>query len=292
MKPAKSLNEMVKLMESRGLAVPDHAGMCRILFDSNYYRLSGYFRAFQNDPAHGDNDFKPGVSVSDFLKPYRLDTELRSMILRGTALIELTVRSRFAYLIARNGGAYTYTDIDSYEPITNRKGVELRASLVTNIRKWMDMSNEVCIRHYRKANEPVPIWAAVETMPFDTVSRMLSLHKDTAALKDLYRSLGVRTNLRTASEIIHAMVYLRNLCSHHSRLWHREMVIVPPVTRDMRRRYPDFDYEQRSVAQALIALFYLADEINGNDSYSEELIDFLARHPRYDNGIHHPLHWE
>ncbi|OXN00369.1 Abi family protein [Bifidobacterium vansinderenii] len=292
MKPAKNLDEMIELMKSRGLTVPDHDAMRRILFDSNYYRLSGYFRAFQNDPAHGDNDFKSDVTTADFLEPYRLDGELRPKILRGTALVELTVRSRFAYLVAQHGGAYSYADIDSYEPITNRKDVELRTSLISNIRKWMDISNEVCIRHYRKVGEPVPIWAAVETLPFDTVSRMLSLHRDTSALKELYRSLGIRTNLRTASEIIHAMVYLRNLCSHHSRLWHREMVIVPPVTRDMRRRYPDFNYEQRSVAQSLIALFYLADEINGDDSYSDELIDFLSEQHRYGDGIRHSLHWE
>lgn len=174
MKPAKSLDKMIGLMESRGLTVPDYDEMRRILFDSNYYRLSGYFRAFQNDPAHGDNNFKSGVAATDFLEPYRLDGELRT-------------------------------------------------SLVANIR---------------------------------------------------------------------AMVYLHNLCSHHGRLWHREMVIVPPVTRDMRRQYPNFDYEQKSVAQALIALFYLADEINGNDSYSDGLIDFLSKHHHYDDGIHHPLHWE
>ncbi|WP_238548483.1 Abi family protein [Bifidobacterium biavatii] len=288
----KNLDEMIELMESRGLTVPDHDAMRRILFDSNYYRLSGYFRAFQNDPAHGDNDFKPNVNVSDFLEPYRLDSELRPMILRGTALIELTVRSRFEYLVAQNGGAYSYADIDSYESITNRKGVELRISLVANIRKWMDMSNEVCIRHYRKAGEPVPIWAAVETMPFDTVSRMLSLHRDTAALKELYRSLGVRTNLRTASEIIHAMVYLRNLCSHHSRLWHREMVIVPPVTKDMRERYPSLVYEGRSVAQALIALLYLVDEINRDDSYSTRMLTFLKANTDYTTRLMQPLHWE
>lgn len=292
MKPAKTLDEMIDLMELRGLIVADRTILRDILFNSNYYRLSGYFRAFQKDPAHGDNDFRPDVTVTDFLEPYQLDVELRSMILRGTALIELTVRSRFAYLVARSGGAYTYMDIDSYEPITNRKGVELRTSLVTNIRKWMDVSNEVCIRHYQKADEPVPIWAAVETMPFDTVSRMLSLHRDTVSLKELYRSLGIRTNLRTASEIIHAMVYLRNLCSHHSRLWHREMVIVPPIPRDMRRRYPHFDYEQRSVAQALIVLFYLVDEINGDNSYSAKCIEFLSQQHHYDDGIHHPLHWE
>lgn len=292
MKPAKSLDEMVDLMESRGLSVPDRDGMRRILFNANYYRLSGYFRAFQNDPARGDNDFRPGVCAADFLEPYRLDCELRSVILRGTALVELTVRSRFAYLVARNGGAYSYMSLDSYESVVNRKGAELRLSLVSNIAKWMDMSSEVCIRHYRRTGEPVPIWAAVEILPFDTVSRMISLHRDTAALRELYHSLGVRANLRTSSEIIHAMVYLRNLCSHHSRLWHREMVIVPPVTRVMRRRYPDFGYEQRSVAQALIALFYLVDGINADDSYSGGIRGFLSRNHDYAEGVRHPLHWE
>lgn len=129
-------------------------------------------------------------------------------------------------------------------------------------------------------------------MPFDTVSRMLGLHRDTAALRELYHSLGVRANLRASSEIIHAMVYLRNLCSHHSRLWHREMVIVPPVTRAMRLRYPDFGYGQRSVAQALIALFYLADAINADDSYSVGIRGFLSRNRDYAQGVRHPLHWE
>lgn len=292
MKPPKTLDEMIELMESRGLVIDDRERMRQILFDSNYYRLSGYFRAFQNDPAHGDNDFLSGTTTADFLEPYRLDVELRSLILRGTGLVELTVRSRFAYLISVDGGAYSYMDAESYEPATNRKGVELRSSLVSNIRKWLDLSSEVCIRHYRAAGEPVPIWAAVETMPFDTVSRMLGLHSDTKALKGVYRSLGVRTNLRSASEIIHAMVYLRNLCSHHSRLWHREMVIVPPVTKDMRRRFPDFTYEGKSVAQSLIALMYLVDEINGGDAYSSSVISFLNRHAEYSAGLRRPLHWE
>lgn len=291
-KPALTLEGLVSLMESRGLAVSDRETLKRILFDANYYRLSGYFRVFQNDPAHGDNGFQPGTRDIDFLEPYRLDGELRSLVLRGTAVVELTVRSRFAYLVARDGGAYTYMDADSYQPARNRKGTELRKGLVANMRKWMDMSSEVCMRHYRSRNEPVPIWAAVEAMPFDTVSRMLSLHNDTAALRELYRSIGVRTNLRTASEAIHAMVYLRNLCSHHSRLWHREMVIPSPVVRYMRDAFPWVAYETRSVAQSLLTLMYLVDHINGDESYSRELRGFARSHPDYWQGIERPLHWE
>ncbi|MDU8981391.1 Abi family protein [Bifidobacterium scardovii] len=207
MKPAKNIDEMIRIMHSRGLIITDEDRLRRMLYNDNYYRLSGYFRVFQNDLAAGDNTFKAGTTDNDFIEPYLSDSGLRSVVLRGTAKVELVVRSRFAYLVAQNGGAYSYKDLDSYQPVKNRKGDELRVFLLGNMSKWMDMSKEVCIRHYRKSGEPVPIWAAMETMPFDTVSRMLSLHNDTKALRELYRSLGVRTNLRTSSEIIHAMVY-------------------------------------------------------------------------------------
>ena len=88
------------------------------------------------------------------------------------------------------------------------------------------------------------------------------------------------------------MVYLRNLCSHHSRLWHREMVIASPVTKDMRSSYPDFDYEEKSVAGSLMALMYLVDSINGDNAYSRSVLDLIHERDDYLDGIVHPLHWE
>ena len=167
--------------------------------------------------------------------------QLRNIILKGTAKVELTLRSRFAYLLASDGNAYTYMDPESYQSVRSKRGELLRDNLLRNMSKWMGMSNEVCMRHYRRKGGPVPVWAAVETFPFDTLSRMLSLHADARALRELYRSVGLHTNLRTSSEVVHAMVYLRNLCSHHARLWHREMVIPSPMTRDMKTAFADFE---------------------------------------------------
>ncbi len=70
------------------------------------------------------------------------------------------------------------------------------------------------------------------------------------------------------------------------------MVIVPPVTHDMRGEYPAFAYEQKSVGQALLALMYLVDRIDGNNLYSREVDAFLNTDARYRDGIAHPLHWE
>ncbi len=291
-KPAKTIDQMVGLMKERGLTVTDETRLRRALFDCNYYRLSGYFRSFQINPANGDNRFKAGTRDVDFLVPYMMDEELRNIILKGTAKVELALRSRFAYLLASNGDAYTYMDPGSYQAVRNKRGVLLRDGLLNNMNKWIGMSNEVCIRHYRRSGRPVPVWAAVETFPFDTLSCMLSLHTDAKALRELYKSVGLHTNLRTSSEVVHAMVYLRNLCSHHARLWYREMVIPSPMTRDMTKTFTDFTYGEKSVASSLLALMYLVKHIEDNDDYVMEIRRFLDIDDEYAAGIATALHWE
>ena len=282
-KPAKTIDQMIALMSERGLVITDEAELRQVLFDCNYYRLSGYFRSFQVNPAAGDNRYRPGTRDVDFLVPYAMDEKLRNIILKGTAKVELTLRSRIAY---------TYMDPESYQDVCSKRGELLRDNLLRNMDKWMKMSNEVCMRHYRRKGGPVPVWAAVETFPFDTLSRMLSLHTDAKALRELYRSVGLRTNLRTSSEVVHAMVYLRNLCSHHARLWHREMVIPSPMTRDMKTAFADFEYGEKSVASSLLALMYLVRNIEGDDGYAMVIRRFLDSNEAYASGIRTALHWE
>lgn len=166
-KPAKTIDQMIALMSERGLVITDEAELRQVLFDCNYYRLSGYFRSFQVNPAAGDNRYRPGTRDVDFLVPYAMDEKLRNIILKGTAKVELTLRSRIAYLLASDGNAYTYMDPESYQDVRSKRGELLRDNLLRNMDKWMKMSNEVCMRHYRRKGGPVPVWAAVETFPFD-----------------------------------------------------------------------------------------------------------------------------
>lgn len=292
-KPAKTIDQMIALMSERGLVITDETELRRVLFDCNYYRLSGYFRSFQVNPAAGDNRYKPGTRDVDFLVPYAMDEKLRNIILKGIAKVELTLRSRIAYLLASDGNAYTYMDPGSYRDVRNKRGELLRDNLLRNMDKWMRMSKEVCMQHYRRKGEPVPVWAAVETFPFDTLSRMLSLHTDAKALRKLYKSVGLpTTNLRTSSEVVHAMVYLRNLCSHHARLWNREMVIPSPMRRDMKTAFVDFEYGEKSVASSLLALMYLVRHIEHGDDYVTEIRGFLDANDAYASGIKTALHWE
>lgn len=292
-KPPKSIDEMIAIMRCRGLVITDERRLRDMLLNENYYRLSGYFRVYQNDPSNGDNMFRDGTRDTDFIVPYQLDEQLRSIVLKGTARVELTLRSRFAYYLAQDGNAYNYLDQDSYEDVVTRKGVRLRQTLITNMHDWINRSKEVCIKHYKDKGKDIPVWAAVETLPFDTLSRMLSLHTDTTALRRLYKSVGLKAGLRKSSEIVHSMVYLRNICSHHCRLWHREMVISPPEIRDIANAFPRFnDIAGRSVASSLMTLMYLVTGIEGSHEYADELTRFITQDYEYYNGIITPLHWE
>ena len=290
-KQVRSVSEMVELLQQRGLTidVPDMSG---VLLDNNYYRLSAYFRPFQKDPAHGDNNFQTGVRASDFLTPFMMDGQFRSLILEGTSRLELKLRARLAYHLALNGNAYNYDEPASYRDAAYPDGTLKRDSLIENIKGWMSRSHEVCIQHYRHQHEQPPVWAVVEVLPFDTLSKIFQLHADVDAVTQTAHSLDLGGNRRRASEIVHAMVYLRNLCSHHSRLWNREMVITPAVLKPMKTAFPEFEYEGKSVGNSLIALMYLVDHINGDREYSHRVLNFLERDDSYSHGNLHPLHWD
>ncbi len=93
-------------------------------------------------------------------------------------------------------------------------------------------------------------------------------------------------------KVIHSMVYLRNLCSHHCRLWHREMIIRPPKIRDIAREFPKFSTApQESVAASLNALMYLVTKIEGERKYADDLAEFISEDTKYEDGMTTPLHW-
>ena len=83
MKSAKTIDEMIKLFEDRELIIADEEHFRDLLYNNNYYRLSGYFRVFQIDPSNGDNRFIAGTTEEAFITPYSLDAKLRALILQG-----------------------------------------------------------------------------------------------------------------------------------------------------------------------------------------------------------------
>lgn len=118
-----TLDEMLSLLRGRGLHIGENDGVIlkRWLYDNNYYRLSAYFRPLQVDPRHGKNSFKRGTHSDDFMTPYFLDQQLRSILQYGTAKVEQVVSARFAYLLACHGHVYDYLRPETYLEVIGKQ---------------------------------------------------------------------------------------------------------------------------------------------------------------------------
>jgi abortive infection bacteriophage resistance protein len=78
-KPALSFEAQAKLLESRGLLIPDLASATAFLTHVNYYRLAGYVLPFESD--HAIHQIRPGACFEQVAQLYRFDRELRLLVL-------------------------------------------------------------------------------------------------------------------------------------------------------------------------------------------------------------------
>ena len=91
-KPWLSYPDQIVRLIQRGLSVPDAADAERFLTHVNYYRLSGYCLAFEQQR----HTFFSGVTFDDIASAYAFDVVLRDLLTEALEVIEIDVRTCLA----------------------------------------------------------------------------------------------------------------------------------------------------------------------------------------------------
>lgn len=210
-KPWLSHADQVAKLVGRGLTVADAAAAERFLSHINYYRFSGYCLAFE----HPRHSFPKGVTFEDVAVAYAFDVTLRDLLTEALEVIEIDVRAWLAYHFGRTHGAFGHTDA------VNFFGKFDHADLMVRLREEATRSSDLFIKHFRRsyAEYPdLPVWMITEVMSFGTLTRMFRGmdRRDQQAVSSRYSLQAF-----TFGTILLHLVYVRNLCAHHSRLWDR-----------------------------------------------------------------------
>jgi hypothetical protein len=77
-KPLSSVTQQITLLETRGLVIKNTALATHFLTHVGYYRLAGYWQAFQHDPVK--HLFHPGTLFETIVNLYDFDRALRLLI--------------------------------------------------------------------------------------------------------------------------------------------------------------------------------------------------------------------
>ena len=282
-KPPTTLDEQAALLIERGLHVPDQEVCRRFLYDTSYYRFSGYARQFQIDPRRGNNGFVAEATLDKVRRIVQLDTELSLALLRCLGEVERVVKARFAYELAHVFGGFAfYLDAGGYLPVT--PGLP---AFIDKVAQELRRAKSPTVKRYAKGEDltQVPVWVAFELLSFGTVGKILEYLEDRAPRDSVAASFSEQK--ATFSSTIHSLSVLRNRCAHHGQLWHRHLTIQTPLVKRDRRHAPEFD--PQSLYPAFLATGRLLRGNTNTEAALAEVESLLAADPDFTDGILRPL---
>lgn len=278
-KPSLSWDEQVALLVKRGLVVDDETGCAAFLAASNYYRFSGYARYFQQAPHQGDNTFRPGTTFDEIRTIYEADEALRALLVEPLARVELLLRTHTAHVIAQMHGPYgRYLEEDFYTD------VGIGQPTVEGCLRDIERSKERHILHFttgaggaRDFSE-LPIWSAVEAWSFGTLSKCIERGAQGSLEGAVATSLGIAK--AGFAYRVRSLVYLRNRCAHHSRLWNHSVLDAGPTPNNVRKKAKRLagQFEPRAVLDVIASL----DDMSARGRIAEPVLPRLVQ--QYERG--------
>jgi abortive infection bacteriophage resistance protein len=248
-KLALTFQDQLALLIERGLQVENSEYAEKYLSCVNYYRFSAYCMPFEKNR----HEFKVNASFVNIVKLYEFDRKLRGLVYEALELIEIELRTGIAYEMAHLLGPFGHNDQNNFTNEYRFKEIRETAT------KEVERSKEVFVEHFKEKYYEfpnLPVWAEVEIFSFGCLSTMFA-GLTPAIQKKIAKRFGLPGPV--FKSWLHVLVYVRNLCAHHSRLWNRELQIWPQQPRNI----DGFEYFQTSERRVwavilLISYFFSA----------------------------------
>ncbi|NOQ58441.1 Abi family protein [Mycolicibacterium fortuitum] len=289
MKPSLSWEAQVALLVERGLTIADTDECAAFLAAHNYYRFSGYMRYFQQAPHEGNNAFQPGSTFEGIRDVYDADEALRLALTPRLARAEVLLRTHTAYVIANDHGPRGkylekdfYTDIGDAEPTVESCLRDIVRSKERHILRYT--STDTGGVNFAE----LPVWSAVEAWSFGTLSKCIERGARGALADAVATSIGVAK--AGFAYRVKALVYLRNRCAHHSRLWHHSVIDAGPTPNNVRVKAKRLggQFEPRSVLDVIASLDNILDRGRTGSPILPELVQQHERTSIFWDGLARP----
>jgi abortive infection bacteriophage resistance protein len=295
-KPALSYADQLQQLKDRGLIVESDKKALHLLENISYYRLSGYWYPMLATPKTAHN-FKPGSSFNNAFKLYCFDRELRKLILGELEKIEVAIRAKMIYELSHRHGPFWYINSALFRNSSNH------GKTLSKIGEEYNRSDEKFIVDFkRKYRVPMPpSWMMLELTSFGSLSKLYKNLSVTHDRRDIAHYFGLDDT--TFESWLHSIVYVRNVCAHHSRLWSRVMRITPAIPTS-----PKYSFLNHTIIYdpttgrptnnnrtyfLLSMLIYWLNIINPKHTFKNKLFRLLNAYPMVDvNAMGFPVNWE
>ena len=257
-------------LKDRGLIIDNDDLALSHLKTISYYRLSAYWHPFNKIEQDGviSDYFEEGVHFNDVMRLYEFDRRLRLLVMDAIERIEVYARTLFIYQMGHRYDTFWHTEAANFHPRFNH------THWLAKLEKETAQSRDVFITHYKNkyAGFPtLPIWMVTEVMFLGSLSFGYTGLKndDKKIISDEFA-----LHHKCLGNWLHTLTYIRNICSHHGRLWNRELAIRPSMMRTKNWKLPDTPRNDR-IYYVLLILRYLLRKAHVSDEWKEQCNDLI-----------------
>ena len=273
-KPFKTIEEQIAILEDRGLIIEDEEAAKKSLSNLNYYRLSAYTLTLRKDDHFYDN-----VHFSDVMQIYDFDMELRAALMYLLESIEVSMRTYIGYFHAKSFGAIGYYEEDAFDDVDRFHKFE--ADYKAAIDEYGN--KEVFVKHHNDIYDgKFPIWVLVELLTLGSLSRLFK-NLTTEVRDEICKCNFGKINDEYIGKWLQGCTILRNICAHRGRLFNRQ---IPFSLRLSKKDKQIFKNDGISINKATKQLFaylivmkkMIPDERVWN-TFTSRLIDLKNKYP-------------
>jgi len=216
-KISKTFKEQLEILKNRGLIINDEASALIILKEINYYRLSGYMLSLKTK----DNLFLPNITFENVYSIYKLDKQLRLLLLDIIENIEIAFRTHISYHLAHKYGPIGYKNPKNFNDKEFHN--QFLSDLKENINKNKD--KEFVEHHIKKYAGEFPIWVVVEILSFGNLSKLFKNMRNED--KEIICETYYKIPFQYIQSWLHNLSHIRNVCAHYSRLYNKTFKVFP-----------------------------------------------------------------
>ena len=280
-KPVLNINKKIELLKERGLIFNDEENEKSDLQHIWYFRLTWYFKFFQNKE---NNLFLKWTTFKQVLDLYIFDRKLRLLTLDAVEKIEVSLKANINDYMSEEHWIYWYLDesLFSLEKIEN---IEIYKKFKKNIVKNIQTKEKALFvkEFFKKYDEKfLPGWMLFEELTIWSVSTIFNILK-----WDYCKKISENYNVYYVDlrKWLNLIVQIRNISAHYSRLWNNNYKVRPRIQDTVFKEFylTESNWNQKEVISNYynfsLITNYLLKKINNNLNWLEDLDKLFLEFP-------------
>ncbi len=281
LKLALTYEEQVEhLINAHNLSIDDPEKAVQTLKRVNYYRLSAYGIGLtqKEEP----EKYRDGISLRHLHRLYKFDSLFRNKLIHVIEQIEIQLRTQISNYLSLKYGPECHMDSQNFIDKKTKNNKSVYVIIIDNFRKECEhQKNALFVKHHmNKYRGHFHIWVAVELFTFGNLSSIYSImqNEDQQAIADLYE-----TQRRYLGSWILALVEIRNICAHYSRLYNMPLKQTPYLYSEYQK------YRQGSINKVFPVLLVIKRMQSSSDLWKSFEKDIEALFDEYNDVIQLPF---